>query len=210
MESVRSAQIQVDTWVREDDIYSDRPFWQSKVTKQVTYDEPNVYHYLPPGFIIPDPPSPLPSDIEYKTTSSSEESLSEWQRKHGQDREAEQERSLGKSKAKSIRSNAQTRKRNESRSEKKRLTLSRSGTRSVSSPQSRASFAVTGEQNVVSNPMLQSQDLAGQWMPTLILDNTSQTSTDESSIHLPPISNQLINVQPPQPYQSPRPDDMGT
>lgn len=86
MESVRSAQIQVDMWKPEFDIYTDQPFWQHAITGAVTFDEPTVHYYLPSNFIIPTKPEELPPDIPMDSSSSSDDSLGEWQRKHGQRR----------------------------------------------------------------------------------------------------------------------------
>lgn len=87
MESVRSAQIQVDMWIPEYDIYSDTPFWRHAKTGAITFDHPTVYFYLPPNFKIPEQPPPLPEGVDInEKTSSSEDSLTGWQSKYGQRR----------------------------------------------------------------------------------------------------------------------------
>eukprot|EP01038_Epipyxis_sp_PR26KG_P009415 gene9415-12681_t len=75
MESVKIAQAQVELWLKGVDVYSDRPFWTHKNTGDVTYDKPSIRYYLPPNFIIPDPPEDLPPDMVL--SSSSDESMSE-------------------------------------------------------------------------------------------------------------------------------------
>jgi hypothetical protein len=87
MESVRSALIQVDMWIPEVDIYTDRPYWQHAKTGQITFDQPTVQFYLPPNFKIPESPPLPPEGVDINAvTSSSESSLGEWQRKYGQRR----------------------------------------------------------------------------------------------------------------------------
>lgn len=239
MESVRAAQILVDSWVREEDIYSDKPFWQHKITHKMTYDEPTIYHYLPPGFIIPEAPEPLPSDIDINTTSSSDESLTEWQRKHGRDRDVSLEKALGKSKKTSVRSNVQTKRRNESRELKRSTTsasrVSSSGgglgsdSNSVASSTGRVRSAgdflrqqggmrylTNGEaevnDGVVVNPMFDYTNgmEGGQHSSVFDHSDTTSTTTSSSFLQLPPVTtnSQLMQLVPPQPYASPRPDDM--
>jgi hypothetical protein len=85
MESVRSAQIQVNMWIPNADIYTDRAYWRHARTGQITYDVPTVQFYLPPNFKIPDEPPHVPEGVDINAaTSSSEDSLGEWQRKYGQ------------------------------------------------------------------------------------------------------------------------------
>jgi hypothetical protein len=104
MESVRSAQIQVDMWIQGADIYTDQPFWQHCRTGQITFDQPTIQFFLPPNFKIPEQPPDLPEGIDIDAqTSSSEESLGEWQRKCGEKR-----RFFFKSPSRSQRSHLQT------------------------------------------------------------------------------------------------------
>jgi len=87
MESVRSAQLQVDMWIPQQDIYTDQLFWQHSLSNAITFEPPGLEHYLPSNFIIPDPPDPLPPDIPLASSSSSSDGdLDEWQRKYGQRR----------------------------------------------------------------------------------------------------------------------------
>lgn len=102
-------------WVSEQDIYNDQLFWQHKITKQISLNEPTIFHYLPPNFIIPEPPEPLPEDIDLQSSSSSNESLTDWQAKYGNQRRALKAKELTLNKAKKnsmIRSNAQMREKN--------------------------------------------------------------------------------------------------
>eukprot|EP01034_Spumella_vulgaris_P027251 gene27251-33943_t len=84
MASVTSAQVQVDMWLKNYDIYSDRPFWRHSVKDDVTFDKPGIQHFLPTNFEIPTPPEELPAGITIDT--SSDESESNWQRRRDAER----------------------------------------------------------------------------------------------------------------------------
>jgi hypothetical protein len=234
MESVRSAQIQVDMWLKEQDIYSDEFFWQHKLTHAMTYDEPTVFHYLPPGFTIPEKPDPLPSDIDINTSSSSEDSLGEWQRRSGQRRGENDTRSLGKFKRMSIRSNVQTKKRNEMRQS---VTMSGSRGSPVASLDGSRRKSISADEFLqrqmglpstgystpnrnddqdfpaVRNPMLQSVLGAGGLLDQSSEDSslaTTTTTSNGSFLQLPQIAQATANLLKlaNQTRTSPRPDDM--
>ena len=38
---------QVDMWLMMKDIYTDRNYWQHKLTQLITFDKPGLQHYLP-------------------------------------------------------------------------------------------------------------------------------------------------------------------
>ena len=71
MQSVNSAQFQVDLWKKEVDVYTDRMYWRHSVSGKITFDRPGLQHYLPPNFSIPLPPEDLPPDVPLETSSSS-------------------------------------------------------------------------------------------------------------------------------------------
>lgn len=96
VESVRSAQAQVDMWRKQVDVFSDRPFYVHSVTGAVTWETPGLQHYLPPNFSIP-PPLPVseyyrvdPNDplrCSSSSSDSSTESLTAWQERYGRNRD---------------------------------------------------------------------------------------------------------------------------
>ena len=53
MESVRSAQVLADYWIKCADVYTDQPFWKHKLTGEVVVDRPSIQNYLPPNFTVP-------------------------------------------------------------------------------------------------------------------------------------------------------------
>ncbi len=88
---MRTAQLQVGLWHVQEDIYTSRRFYQHALTSAVTYTAPSLHHYLPPNFTVPEP---LPrhyyardlAGLGDSSSSSSEESLGQWQRRYGGDR----------------------------------------------------------------------------------------------------------------------------
>ena len=65
MQAVKSAQFQVDLWIKNKDIYTDAIYWQNSVNGDITYDCPALHYYLPPNFIIPEIPKDLPNGNVY-------------------------------------------------------------------------------------------------------------------------------------------------
>ena len=73
MESVLIAEAQANLWEKCADVYSDHIFYTHKLTGDVSWDRPTIATYLPPGFMIPDPPDPLPAGVSIDTTSEESE-----------------------------------------------------------------------------------------------------------------------------------------
>ena len=73
MESVRSAQVQLDFWQRYEDIYTDIPFWENKLTGEITTEKPSLNNFLPPRFQVPLPPGDLPEGVSLDTSSDEDE-----------------------------------------------------------------------------------------------------------------------------------------
>ena len=71
MESVLIAEAQANLWEKCADIYSDHVFYKHKVTGDVSWERPTIATYLPPGYIIPAPPNPLPPGVSIDSTSDS-------------------------------------------------------------------------------------------------------------------------------------------
>lgn len=71
------------------DVYTDRCYWQHSRTHLITYDKPGLQHYLPPNFMIPDPPVELPPNISLVSSSSEEESGSggDWEKQKAESRQ---------------------------------------------------------------------------------------------------------------------------
>ncbi len=44
---IHSFILQVDMWLMKKDIYTDRNYWQHKLTQLITFDKPGLQHYLP-------------------------------------------------------------------------------------------------------------------------------------------------------------------
>ncbi len=93
MESVRSAQVLADFWIKCADVYTDQPFWKHKLTGEIVVDRPSIQNYLPPNFTVPDPPADLPPGISLDTSSS--ESEGEWEKNRLLMREAKSKSSVG-------------------------------------------------------------------------------------------------------------------
>ena len=45
--NIHSFILQVDMWLMKKDIYTDRNYWQHKLTQLITFDKPGLQHYLP-------------------------------------------------------------------------------------------------------------------------------------------------------------------
>jgi hypothetical protein len=86
MYSVNSAQVQVDLWIKNKDIYSDNVYWRNSVNGNITFDKPGLHHYLPPNFHIPKPPEDLPSDIPIDTSSSEDSGQEGWLQRYEEKR----------------------------------------------------------------------------------------------------------------------------
>lgn len=82
MQSVTSAQFQVDLWIKKKDIYSDKIYWCNDIDGKITFDRPGLHHYLPPNFKIPVPPADLPEDIPLMTSSSEDSQDEGWMQRY--------------------------------------------------------------------------------------------------------------------------------
>ena len=69
MESVNIAEAQVKLWSRQNDAFTDTPFWKHSNTNEMSWTKPHILMYLPPHFEIPTPPDPLPEGINIDDTS---------------------------------------------------------------------------------------------------------------------------------------------
>ena len=72
MESVLIAEAQALQWDRCADVYSDHIFYTHQITGDISWVQPTIATYLPPGFVVPKPPDPLPPGISIDTSSESE------------------------------------------------------------------------------------------------------------------------------------------
>ena len=75
MESVTIAEAQVLLWSRENDSFTDTPFWRHSLTGEITWDKPNIMMYLPAHFEIPSPPDPLPPDVSIDDSDDEKERM---------------------------------------------------------------------------------------------------------------------------------------
>ncbi len=75
MESVTIAEAQVLLWTRENDSFTDTPFWKHSLTGEITWDKPNIMMYLPTHFEVPSPPDPLPPDVSLEDSDSEKERM---------------------------------------------------------------------------------------------------------------------------------------
>lgn len=73
MQSVLIAEAQANLWEKCADVYSDHIFYTNTTTGDISWERPTIATYLPPGFVIPDPPDPLPPGISIDSTSSDSE-----------------------------------------------------------------------------------------------------------------------------------------
>ena len=73
MESVAIVAEHLEDWVRLEDIYTERPFWQNSKTGQVAMEKPGFEHYLPITFRVPSPPKGLPPDVPLSSSSEGED-----------------------------------------------------------------------------------------------------------------------------------------
>lgn len=147
MESVRLARAQVNLWKKCTDVHTDIPFWKHSLFGDVTYEEPGIHHYLPPQFMIPEAPKPLPPDVSYDSTSQS--SSQEEEQDENDDEEG---------------SNATDNKNGKKKNNKKLLT-GKSNKKLKRNKNSRVSTAVNGitrdemqDESLITNPMLQDQN----------------------------------------------------
>ncbi len=72
MESVNIAEAQVLLWKRQNDSYSDTPYWKHINTGEMSWNKPNILMYLPANYEIPYPPNPLPPGVSIDDTSDEE------------------------------------------------------------------------------------------------------------------------------------------
>ena len=91
MQSVTSAQFQVDLWIKKKDIYSDKIYWRNDIDGKITFDRPGLHHYLPPNFKIPVPPADLPADIPLMTSSSEDSQDDGWMLRYEERRRKKKE-----------------------------------------------------------------------------------------------------------------------
>jgi hypothetical protein len=72
MESVNIAEAQVMLWTRQNDAFTDAPFWRHSNTNEMSWTKPHIMMYLPGHFEVPSPPDALPPGVSIDDTTDEE------------------------------------------------------------------------------------------------------------------------------------------
>ena len=72
MESVNIAEAQVLLWIRQNDAFTDAPFWRHSNTNEMSWTKPHIMMYLPGHFEVPSPPDALPPGVSIDDSTDEE------------------------------------------------------------------------------------------------------------------------------------------